>query len=551
MAKYHINGTGEAKPCTATKRACRFGGTESHYGTHEEAQQEAERRLSEDYDVNVSKAGTTDVDTEADTDDVDDNNEVRYSFIAEYEKTLDDLEADFEGVPSRFANADIPGNKLSQRMERFEARKAAIEAIEALGKDVGPYERSMVEPSKNFRVDEIHKRMYQAASAPDDAATPEDKLVEVAQSLGFDEFKKMQNTKVIGSIAGGQDVYIGKINGTTVIIPRNSSSKDLGAKYHLRSKMNEEIGSRSFNFVDVRSMVGAYRVDKMTRASGLTMADGVSPMHGLLADSNKYPTVIDGVYSKENSEKNVEFNNQRVTDSLAMMESMQEAQRRLKGIQQQRKYIKDSGSTVASAWEDKKNPDKTRQKMMKETVLNKYFSKVEIDNDVNPEEYAQFENDYLETMDKLPKIPGQKTPILRIRRLGKHKAKGVFFPHVNTVCVDIRDSSAFVHEMGHQMDIAVKNNASLSKDFDSITKGYSKNLKIPAGEPKSREAYLTTPTEISSRFFEVYAHERLGIKNKLLNPENLNSYDYDPIRNNPDLKEKAFKFFDKVYYGKE
>lgn len=47
MAKYHINGNSEAKPCTATKRACRFG-SEDHFDSAKDAMAEAERRVQKE-----------------------------------------------------------------------------------------------------------------------------------------------------------------------------------------------------------------------------------------------------------------------------------------------------------------------------------------------------------------------------------------------------------------------------------------------------------------------------------------------------------------------
>lgn len=44
MSKFHINGNSEAKPCRATKRACRFG-AQDHFDNAKSAMAEAERRV--------------------------------------------------------------------------------------------------------------------------------------------------------------------------------------------------------------------------------------------------------------------------------------------------------------------------------------------------------------------------------------------------------------------------------------------------------------------------------------------------------------------------
>jgi hypothetical protein len=47
MAKYHVNGNSEAKPCKATKRACRFG-SDDHFDSAKDAMAEAERRVQKE-----------------------------------------------------------------------------------------------------------------------------------------------------------------------------------------------------------------------------------------------------------------------------------------------------------------------------------------------------------------------------------------------------------------------------------------------------------------------------------------------------------------------
>jgi hypothetical protein len=47
MSEFHVNGNNEAKPCKATKRACRFG-AEDHFGSGKQAMDEAERRVREE-----------------------------------------------------------------------------------------------------------------------------------------------------------------------------------------------------------------------------------------------------------------------------------------------------------------------------------------------------------------------------------------------------------------------------------------------------------------------------------------------------------------------
>lgn len=47
MTKFHINGDSVAKPCKATKRACRFG-SEDHFDNAKDAMAEAEKRIQKE-----------------------------------------------------------------------------------------------------------------------------------------------------------------------------------------------------------------------------------------------------------------------------------------------------------------------------------------------------------------------------------------------------------------------------------------------------------------------------------------------------------------------
>lgn len=101
----------------------------------------------------------------------------------------------------------------------------------------------------------------------------------------------------------------------------------------------------------------------------------------------------------------VQRSNFQKSQSIDALQNLENAQLEGRNFIAQKKYVKEHSGSVATAYEDKKHPDKVRQDMMKNTRLNKYFRKVEIDNDVDPAEFAQFEKDYEEVMGILPKIP--------------------------------------------------------------------------------------------------------------------------------------------------
>ena len=230
----------------------------------------------------------------------------------------------------------------------------------------------------------------------------------------------------------------------------------------------------------------------------------------------------------------------------AIYRKLQEQQDNANAFQQQKRFITEQKTKIATAFTDKKNPDKTRQHMMETTPLNQHFKKVEIDNEVDPQEMQQFEQDYHNTLHKLPPIPTNKKPALRIRKLGKHKAIGLYSVNHNTIAIDVRDSSAFIHEYGHYLDLTVKNSQSTQQQFAPLRNQYKKAIWADNAIADKDKQYYTTPTEIHSRMFEIYAHEKLGINNKLINPHKLHDPEYQPLHE-PKLKEQYFQYLDNAF----
>lgn len=116
-----------------------------------------------------------------------------------------------------------------------------------------------------------------------------------------------------------------------------------------------------------------------------------------------------------------------------------------------REYARESGKTISTFRTDKKYQDEA---LNKSTLFNKMgFRKVEIDTQkydgevFNYEEFSKVEQDFLAVLDKLPQAKAQ--PELKFRRLGKHKAWGIYSPSLNILAVDVRHTESFIHEYGH------------------------------------------------------------------------------------------------------
>lgn len=225
----------------------------------------------------------------------------------------------------------------------------------------------------------------------------------------------------------------------------------------------------------------------------------------------------------------------------------------------QREYEKDiDKQTRASAWQTKKNINKDTRKIMETTTLNKYFQFVEIDNDVDLALFSQFEEEMEWIHDILPKT-GEKLPELRLRKLGNHKALGLFVPTKNTIAIDFRDTDdeiggvgiqSFVHEYGHALDYGIDNGRLLSMrdDFKPIVARYRANLSLNGkGSYVAEKAeYYTAPTEVFARAFELYVSET-GLSSIFLKSKETYSTSIEYALFDQKMREKITTFFDSVF----
>lgn len=185
----------------------------------------------------------------------------------------------------------------------------------------------------------------------------------------------------------------------------------------------------------------------------------------------------------------------------------------------------------ASSYETKRNiPLKIQSKMNNNKFL-KYFGEVEFDELCDLSLVYQIEKEFLNFAEFM-NLPLRKDHSLRFRRLGKHKAGGLYFPHQKAVCVDIKSPSSMIHELMHMIDYTSLDKVSLSSliNFRSLLDEY-KNLTNKAfdklkdddplkakweGNSKYSKSYYHTPTEVFARCGEIYVQKVLGIDNSLV-----------------------------------
>lgn len=173
-------------------------------------------------------------------------------------------------------------------------------------------------------------------------------------------------------------------------------------------------------------------------------------------------------------------------------------------------YEKAQNSNYAKSFQTKKNiPSSVVSAMETSPFLNIGFRFVEYDKDVDLTKIPEVYDDFISILGYLP-IPARQ-PELRFRRLGNHRAEGLYYPRISCICLDIRAISSFVHEFGHHIDYEYNPNEPLSMQeaFRGILRPtiteYAKNESMSA----NLYEYYSTPTEVFARAFELWVSSHL------------------------------------------
>lgn len=211
----------------------------------------------------------------------------------------------------------------------------------------------------------------------------------------------------------------------------------------------------------------------------------------------------------------------------------------------------------AASYETKKNIPQKVQDKMKNTIFLNYFGYVEFDELTDLEKVEQIEKEWLEFTEQIV-FPIKKDHSLRFKRLGKHKAGGLYFPSKKAVCIDLQSPSSMIHEIFHMIDFTTHPNTCLSSiyDFCSIVENYKKatNVKINElpkedafkkqwnGNSKYNKTYYHNPKEIFARCGEMYVSYTLKINTSLININNDILYPVD----NESLMDLINNYYSKI-----
>ncbi len=347
---------------------------------------------------------------------------------------------------------------------------------------------------------------------------------------------------------------------------------------HLLERLNNPAyGRKRWNYVFEKNIevernrdnVREVTFEDVKNDSSLKIRTGFSP-HDKIIDQDK--KVIEEKLKNEPlliGSKDIYGN-----DHIWIKKYYEMAQKENKAIDQIEKYLNETynlslqtdfdktiNSNRATFFTTKKQINKATEDKMKE-LTNKWQDNVkgvELDNEVDLDKLDKLAPEIKSTLQMLPKSENGSKPTIRFRKLKNHKALGIFTPFNNTIAVDFRPDDgggiglqSFIHEYGHFLDYNTesKSSKSLSKEFQPIIQKTQAEINHISKDDENgstkKKTYLSTPTEIFARGFEMYVNH-LGFDNSLIKTreEYQKSTRYTTFA--PEIKKEMFTYFNKEF----
>jgi hypothetical protein len=135
--------------------------------------------------------------------------------------------------------------------------------------------------------------------------------------------------------------------------------------------------------------------------------------------------------------------------------------------------------------------------------ISKYFGDCEIDQDGDVKKALKF----MMQVERL-KLNVNTKFTLKFRKLGNHKANGMYIKSLNMICEDIRETSAMLHEIGHLIHLTKFEDSEWLNSLVERLKARIDLDKVPeaiAEDTASKSDYYYEDTEIVARACEVAA----------------------------------------------
>lgn len=188
------------------------------------------------------------------------------------------------------------------------------------------------------------------------------------------------------------------------------------------------------------------------------------------------------------------------------------------------------------SFETKRNIPKKTVEAMSKSKFNDYFGFVEFDELTDLKKIVEIENEFKSFINAIfGEIKETREIALRFRRLGHHKASGLYYPTKRCICVDIGNPNSFVHEYGHMIDyefgeITYSESNSFRGLFFLYCSLFEENIKDKKDMLKGKYnvKYYETPTEVFARCFEIYVHRIIGMDNSIIDDCTGFAYPDDP-----------------------
>lgn len=189
-------------------------------------------------------------------------------------------------------------------------------------------------------------------------------------------------------------------------------------------------------------------------------------------------------------------------------------------------YFKDLDRTYAKSFMLKKNISDKVVKAMEASLFNRYFGFVEFDTDTDLEKVEEIAREFMALKETHLSGVNSSENAIRFRKLGNHKALGLYYPSIGCLCVDIHSPESLVHEYGHLIDYT-NGCLSHSYEFSAIRNYYKMSLHsfmesdaafkgVMNGSSKYNLSYYLKPTEIFARSFELYIAKCKGVTNSIV-----------------------------------
>ena len=228
-------------------------------------------------------------------------------------------------------------------------------------------------------------------------------------------------------------------------------------------------------------------------------------------------------------------------------------------VQANKRFGNQSRKVIATVADDKKYQDSLLNRSTRFNRLG--FRKVEVDTapyrvdvsngaqlayktlDFDYNEFRNVEEAWEKIVDRLPQ--GMVSPELKFRKLGKHKATGLYHPTFNIIAVDVRDTTSFIHEFGHYLDFTYQGGeeeCSLQDDFADILASYQDTLP----RNTSKYAYFKTPTEVFARGFELWVFETIISDSPLLHDKKV-YYEYPQYLAFKNCKKELINYYNNLF----